>query len=148
MNFWSQQAIGTKLKPQHHGQLKICLNECSDCSFQPSRARWRKTGIRKMWGNPHCFCTWLEACTIKCGGIRGGEATVPRFSELQRTCEGKYSLWILWGWLDLHLLCRRREETPSALKSKTAGHLSVTGSITSCLLGPKGEVVYDKQRYK
>lgn len=33
-----------------------------------------------------------------CGGIRGGEATVPRFSEIttaERTCEGKYSLWIL-----------------------------------------------------
>lgn len=32
------------------------------------------------------------------GGIRGGEATVPRFSEIttaERTCEGKYSLWIL-----------------------------------------------------
>lgn len=33
-----------------------------------------------------------------CGGIRGGEATVPRFSEIttaERNCEGKYSLWIL-----------------------------------------------------
>lgn len=83
------------------------------------------------------------------GELEEGKAAVPRLSEINHKLkehlrgnihQGFSEVGLGWGW--------RKDETSSAWKSRAAGQLPVTGSITSCLLEQKGEVALHKQQYK
>lgn len=127
-NIWSQRAIGTRRKPQHHGQQKEWITAPSNWGKQNDGKQGRG-GVRESPLLSHMggfgsvgACTQLKK--ISGGELEEGES---RSAESQRNNHSWENIWrkistkdsLRLAWFTQ--LCRRGEETSLRMKVRNDG---------------------------